>query len=206
MSQLSRLLGQGAQQKRIFASLLTTKTNTRCFLNGGSKLATAQGTITAAATRHRSLCQKSAQPTPACKASNMGLFARYRHMYKKYWYVLIPVHWVTSACWLVGFYFLAKSGVAVPALLQYAHLSENIIEKVQSSDKGHYAIAYLCYKVVTPLRYAVTLGTTTLSIKYLVARGYIKPVPTKKELLKMYEEKKATRSAKADNSEKDGKK
>ncbi|XP_034141877.1 uncharacterized protein C18orf19 homolog A-like [Drosophila guanche] len=127
----------------------------------------------------------------------MGLFAAFRHMYKQYWYVLIPVHWVTSAGWLVGFYFLAKSGVDVPALLQYVHLSETIIEKVKSSDKGYYAIAYLCYKVATPLRYVVTLGTTTLSIKYLVARGYIKPIPTKKELIKMYEKKKA---------EKDGKK
>jgi len=38
------------------------------------------------------------------------------------------------------------------------HLSETIIEKVQGSDMGHYAIAYLCYKVATPIRYAVTLG------------------------------------------------
>jgi len=54
------------------------------------------------------------------------------------------------------------SGVDVPALLQYIHLSENIIEKVQGSDMGHYAIAYLCYKVATPLRYALTLGKLQL--------------------------------------------
>lgn len=87
---------------------------------------------------------------------------------------------------------------------------------------GHYAIAYLCYKVATPLRYALTLGMwgdsnftlqtviltlsegcTTVSIKYLVQHGYIKPIPTKNELIKMYEDKKATRaSAKADKAEK----
>ncbi|EDW53793.1 uncharacterized protein C18orf19 homolog A [Drosophila sechellia] len=138
------------------------------------------------------------------EAANMGLFAKFKHMYKQYWYVLIPVHVLTSVGWFGGFYYLSKSGVDVPALLQYVHLSENIIEKVQGSDMGHYAIAYLCYKVATPLRYALTLGCTTLSIKYLVQHGYIKPMPSKSELIKMYEDKKATRaSAKADKAEKD---
>ncbi|XP_043949660.1 uncharacterized protein C18orf19 homolog A [Drosophila biarmipes] len=138
------------------------------------------------------------------EAANMGLFAKFKHMYKQYWYVLIPVHVLTSVGWFGGFYYLSKSGVDVPALLQYVHLSETIIEKVQGSDMGHYAIAYLCYKVATPLRYALTLGCTTVSIKYLVQHGYIKPMPTKSELIKMYENKKATRaSAKADKAEKD---
>ncbi|KAH8286628.1 hypothetical protein KR018_002452 [Drosophila ironensis] len=136
-------------------------------------------------------------------AANMGLFAKFKHMYKQYWYVLIPVHVITSVGWFGGFYYLSKSGVDVPSLLQYVHLSETIIEKVQGSDMGHYAIAYLCYKVTTPLRYALTLGCTTVSIKYLVQHGYIKPMPSKSELIKMYEDKKATRaSAKADKAEK----
>ncbi|XP_064556112.1 uncharacterized protein C18orf19 homolog A [Drosophila montana] len=136
------------------------------------------------------------------EAANMGLFAKFKHMYKQYWYVLIPVHVITSIGWFGGFYYLSKSGVDVPALLQYLHLSENIIEKVQGSDMGHYAIAYLCYKVATPVRYAVTLGGTTISIKYLVQWGHIKPMPTKSQLMKMYEDTKATRaSAKANKDE-----
>ncbi|BFG05367.1 protein FAM210A-like [Drosophila madeirensis] len=139
-------------------------------------------------------------------ATNMGLFVRFRHMYKQYWYVLIPVHCVASMCWFGGFYYLSKIGVDVPALLQYAHLSETITERVQSSDMGHFAIAFLCFKVVTPLRYSVTLGGTTMSIKFLVKRGYIKPIPSKKQLMNMYKEKKASRRAKADKEEKDGSK
>ncbi|XP_002009606.4 uncharacterized protein C18orf19 homolog A [Drosophila mojavensis] len=136
------------------------------------------------------------------EAANMGLFAKFKHMYKQYWYVLIPVHVITSIGWFGGFYYLSKSGVDVPAVLQYLHLSENIIEKVQGSDMGHYAIAYLCYKVATPVRYALTLGGTTLSIKYLVQWGHIKPMPTKSQLIKMYEDTKATRaSAKASKDE-----
>ncbi|XP_060665116.1 uncharacterized protein C18orf19 homolog A [Drosophila nasuta] len=136
------------------------------------------------------------------EAANMGLFAKFKHMYKQYWYVLIPVHVLTSIGWFGGFYYLSKSGVDVPALLQYLHLSETIIEKVQGSDMGHYAIAYLCYKVATPIRYAVTLGGTTVSIKYLVQWGHIKPMPTKNQLIKMYEDTKATRAnAKSHNKD-----
>lgn len=42
------------------------------------------------------------------EAANMGLFAKFKHMYKQYWYVLIPVHVITSVGWLGGFYYLAK--------------------------------------------------------------------------------------------------
>lgn len=42
---------------------------------------------------------------PAAKAS---LFQRFKQMYKDYWYVLIPVHVVTSVFWTGGFYFAVK--------------------------------------------------------------------------------------------------
>ncbi|XP_067637239.1 protein FAM210A [Eurosta solidaginis] len=129
------------------------------------------------------------------EASNLGLFAKFKLMYKKYWYVLIPVHVVTSIGWFGGFYYMSKSGVDIPLLLEHMHLSENIVERFRNSSMGHYAIAYLCYKVATPLRYAVTLGGTTVSIKYLVQAGHIKPMPTKRELMQMYEKNKADRAA-----------
>ncbi|SPP77840.1 blast:Uncharacterized protein C18orf19 homolog A [Drosophila guanche] len=212
MSQLTRLMGHGA---RFLTHRLPTISNTRCLLgvsNGFGRnrdLATPQGTTTPATrylaspflfTRNRSLCHKSAQPTPAPVASpsktdskassttatdlfgdaaNMGLFAKFKHMYKQYWYVLIPVHCVTSVAWFGGFYYLSKSGVDVPSLLQYVHLSETIIEKVQSSDMGHYAIAYLCYKVATPLRYALTLGKTSQHFHhhYAINQFYLQAAP-----------------------------
>lgn len=42
------------------------------------------------------------------ETSKLGLFAKFKLMYKKYWYVLIPVHVVTSAGWMCGFYYLSK--------------------------------------------------------------------------------------------------
>ena len=41
------------------------------------------------------------------------LFQRFKQMYKDYWYVLIPVHVVTSVGWFGTFYFAVK---------RYAHL------------------------------------------------------------------------------------
>lgn len=38
----------------------------------------------------------------------LTLLQRFKEMYKKYWYVLVPVHLVTSAFWFGGFYYLAK--------------------------------------------------------------------------------------------------
>lgn len=39
---------------------------------------------------------------------NLGIIARFKAMYKQYWYVLVPVHVVTSTGWLLGFYYLSK--------------------------------------------------------------------------------------------------
>lgn len=50
------------------------------------------------------------------ETSKLGLFAKFKLMYKKYWYVLIPVHVVTSAGWMFGFYYLSKRFVCKVAI------------------------------------------------------------------------------------------
>lgn len=42
------------------------------------------------------------------KESKLSLFGKFKMMYKKYWYVLIPVHVITSLGWLGIFYYLSK--------------------------------------------------------------------------------------------------
>lgn len=37
----------------------------------------------------------------------MGLVARFKKMYKEYWYVLLPAHIVTSAVWFGCFYYVS---------------------------------------------------------------------------------------------------
>lgn len=138
--------------------------------------------------------EKKDETTPVCppelEEPKLGLFARFKKMYKEYWYVLVPVHCVTSVFWFGGFYYAATTGVDVIAALEYIGVSEKLITPVRDSSLGHIATAYLLYKIATPARYTVTLGGTTVSIKYLVQWGYIKPIPTKAELVQMYKDKK----------------
>jgi len=37
----------------------------------------------------------------------LGLIARFKLMWKKYWYVMIPVHLATSLLWFGGFYYMS---------------------------------------------------------------------------------------------------
>ncbi|KAG8222963.1 hypothetical protein J437_LFUL000258 [Ladona fulva] len=117
------------------------------------------------------------------------LLQRFKQMYRDYWYVLVPVHVATSIVWYGSFYYIAKSGVDVPALLESMGLSESIVSPLRDSSAGHLAVAYAMYKVATPARYTVTLGGTTISINYLKQWGYIKPIPPKEKLKELYAEK-----------------
>ncbi|XP_052888625.1 uncharacterized protein C18orf19 homolog A [Anopheles moucheti] len=136
--------------------------------------------------------QESDEPTPASTPvpEKLGLFARFKKMYKEYWYVLVPVHCLTSVMWFGGFYYASTSGVDVIAILESLGVSETLINPVRDSSLGHIAVAYLLYKIATPARYTVTLGGTTISIKYLEQWGYIKPMPSKARLVQMYKDKK----------------
>lgn len=42
------------------------------------------------------------------KEKKLSIFKRFKQLYRDYWYVLVPVHLVTSAGWFGGFYYLAK--------------------------------------------------------------------------------------------------
>lgn len=105
--------------------------------------------------------KKDEATDPACppeEPAKLGLFARFRKMYKEYWYVLVPVHCFTSVFWFGGFYYAATTGVDVIAALEWVGVSEKLITPVRDSSLGHIATAYLLYKIATPARYTVTLG------------------------------------------------
>lgn len=128
-------------------------------------------------------------------APKPGIIAQFKDLYKRYWYVMVPVHVVTSTGWMVAFFYLSKSGVDVPELLRSIDVSDSIVGRFEQSKMGHLAIAYLCYKIATPVRYALTVGGTTVSIKYLSQWGYIKPMPSNERLKEIYADKKAQMKA-----------
>lgn len=75
------------------------------------------------------------------------------------------------------------SGVDVVGILEWFGTSESIVSKFRSSHLGDIAGAYLCYKLLTPARYTVTLGGTNFTIKYLQRQGKM-PKATERERLK----------------------
>lgn len=48
----------------------------------------------------------------------LTLTARFKKMYKDYWYVLLPVHVVTSTFWIGGFYYLSTRYVS-PSIFSF---------------------------------------------------------------------------------------
>ncbi|XP_065201883.1 uncharacterized protein C18orf19 homolog A [Planococcus citri] len=149
--------------------------------------------------RHYSTSDKTASENTEKKSTDVkteekppSLLQRFKQMYRDYWYVLVPVHLVTSAFWFSSFYYLAKSGVDVASLLESIGAGEKLVEKLRNgnSTMGYIAIAYALYKISTPVRYTVTLGGTTISIKYLKDWGYIKPIPPKDKIKSMINDRK----------------
>ncbi|XP_015510855.1 protein FAM210A isoform X1 [Neodiprion lecontei] len=121
----------------------------------------------------------SNQPNKDCNTTStpvqqLTVFQKMKRMTKDYWYVLIPVHVVTSAGWVLIFYVAAKNSVDVIWILEKLHVSEKYIEALRGSSAGFWAIVYALYKIFTPLRYMVTVGGTTLGIRYLRKMGYMK--------------------------------
>lgn len=134
--------------------------------------------------------KKSEVSAATKEEEKLSIVQKFKQMYKQYWYVLIPVHIVTSIVWYGSFFIAAKSGVDIIPLMEKLGAGEKILSHLQSSNAGYYAIAYALYKIATPARYTVTVGGTTISINYLKKRGYIKPVPSSEQLKEMYEGKK----------------
>uniref|UniRef100_A0A146LGA8 Protein FAM210A n=1 Tax=Lygus hesperus TaxID=30085 RepID=A0A146LGA8_LYGHE len=135
-----------------------------------------------------------------------SLYQRFKAMYKDYWYVLIPVHVVTSCMWFGAFFYTAQSGFDIAGAIEFLNLSEETMDKVRhsaNSTAGHLTLAYLLYKIFTPLRYTVTLGGTTYSIKFLTARGLLKKMPKREELKQMYAERKDMLKEQKDNFKKE---
>ncbi|KAJ8729266.1 hypothetical protein PYW08_000847 [Mythimna loreyi] len=132
---------------------------------------------------------KSCRPPPD-PPKKQGVIQKFKVMYRDYWYVLIPVHVATSIFWFGSFYYIVRSGVDVLALLQSIGVSESIIGPLRDSHAGYFAIALAMYKLATPLRYAVTIGGTTIAIRKLTGIGFIKPVPSRERIREILQEKK----------------
>lgn len=99
---------------------------------------------------------------------------KFKELVEKSWYIALPVHVVTSGVWFGGAYGATKMGLDCVPFLEKTGLAENYLKVLKTGNIGHVAQALVMYKIVTPLRYATTLGLTKSIITLLKRRGTIK--------------------------------
>ncbi|XP_016325560.1 uncharacterized protein C18orf19 homolog A-like isoform X2 [Sinocyclocheilus anshuiensis] len=112
-----------------------------------------------------------------------GLIQRFKKTFKQYGKVVIPVHLLTSTVWFGTFYYAAMKGVNLVPFLEYVGFPDKVVKLLENSQSGYALTAYAMYKIATPARYTVTLGGTSLSVKYLRKHGYMSTPPPVKEYL-----------------------
>ncbi|KAI1901562.1 hypothetical protein AGOR_G00035690 [Albula goreensis] len=121
--------------------------------------------------------------TDPLQDKSISLIQRFKRTFKQYGKVMIPVHCVTSSMWFGMFYYAAMKGVNLVPFLEVIGFPEKIINLLESSQGGYALTAYAMYKIATPARYTVTLGGTSLSVKYLRKKGYMSTPPPVKDYL-----------------------
>ncbi|XP_036371820.1 uncharacterized protein C18orf19 homolog A [Megalops cyprinoides] len=121
--------------------------------------------------------------TDPLQDKSISILQRFKRTFKQYGKVMIPVHLVTSSVWFGTFYYAAMKGVNVVPFLEVIGFPEKIVNLLQSSQSGHAITAYAMYKIATPARYTMTLGGTSLSVKYLRKKGYMSTPPPVKVYL-----------------------
>ncbi|KAI5618208.1 hypothetical protein C0J50_22190 [Silurus asotus] len=145
--------------------------------------------VQTAAQKHEKIQEKSeASPMfnkdlDPLQDKSIGLYQRFKKMFKQYGKVMVPVHLVTSTVWFGSFYYAAMKGVNLVPFLEYIGLPDKIVYILRDSQGGYALTAYAMYKLATPARYTVTLGATSLSVQYLRKHGYFSTPPPVKEYL-----------------------
>ncbi|XP_052440092.1 uncharacterized protein C18orf19 homolog A [Carassius gibelio] len=132
---------------------------------------------------------------------SISLFQRFKKTFKQYGKVMIPVHLLTSTVWFGTFYYAAMKGVNLVLFLEYVGFPDKVVKLLENSQSGYALTAYAMFKIATPARYTVTLGGTSLSVKYLRMHGYMStPPPVKEYLQEKMEETKERISGKMEET------
>ncbi|NXT01016.1 F210A protein, partial [Jacana jacana] len=133
--------------------------------------------------RKQSSVESDASDPDPLQDKSISLVQRFKKTFKQYGKVMIPVHLLTSTVWFGSFYYAAMKGVNVVPFLELIGLPDSIVSILKNSQSGNALTAYALYKIATPARYTVTLGGTSITVKYLRKNGYMSTPPPVKEYL-----------------------
>jgi len=97
-------------------------------------------------------------------------------MVKDYWYVIIPVEIGTSIVWYAAIYLSLRSGLDIVSLLETLGASEETLARLPRAEAGYHALAFICYKCISPLRHGLSLAISSVVVTRLekTRPGYLK--------------------------------
>ncbi|KAH0617837.1 hypothetical protein JD844_016469 [Phrynosoma platyrhinos] len=94
-----------------------------------------------------------------------------------------------------------SQGINVVPFLEFIGLPESVVNILKHSQSGNALTAYAMYKIATPARYTVTLGGTSITVKYLRRHGHMStPPPVKDYIQDRMEETKERLSGKMEET------
>ncbi|KAL7739584.1 hypothetical protein ACLKA6_002161 [Drosophila palustris] len=97
-----------------------------------------------------------------------------KRAFKDYGATIVAFHVGISLISLGGFYMLISSGVNMVPLLEFLGIeSSALVEKIAVGST--FVTAYTVHKVFAPVRISITLGSTPFIVRFLRARGFMKP-------------------------------
>ncbi|XP_017075124.2 protein FAM210B, mitochondrial [Drosophila eugracilis] len=97
-----------------------------------------------------------------------------KQAFKEYGATIVAFHVGISVISLGGFYALVSSGINLMPILEYLGIgSSAIAEKISTGST--FVVAFAVHKVFAPARISITLGTTPFIVRYLRAKGLLKP-------------------------------
>lgn len=102
-----------------------------------------------------------------------SLMQRFKESYAIYGKVLLIVHGIGSCFWFAAAYLVAKTGINLLELFEAAHFPEWMCRPLRmgGGSVNTVATALVLYKVVSPLRYGLTLVIARYTVHYLRAKG-----------------------------------
>jgi hypothetical protein len=110
--------------------------------------------------------------TTSKKTSRKETRSNLARILREYGSVAVAFHLTMSLSVLSVCYLVVKSGVDVENFLKYFN-----IDSSRYSTASTFAVAYIIYKILLPLRATVTITTVPFIVRHLRARGYMKPRP-----------------------------
>lgn len=91
-------------------------------------------------------------------------------MIRDYWYIIIPVELGTSLAWYASIYLSLKSGLDIVQVLHNIGVSEEVLVQHlpnSGAEYGYHALAFICYKVISPVRHALSLAISAWLVTWL---------------------------------------